>query len=172
MAGSYIGTAPATRDPEVSNDSVGTSKIIDDAVTAAKVAYIDDSLATTSGNIMVADGSDFGNVAMSGDATISSAGAVTIANDAVETVMILDDNEYQEASYLIFAPYHSSLNCDWGSVPGGDPESEEFLEWVMSADWDEFTSRCYWNTFEFLKPGNIFGWEYYDNFDASYTILF
>ncbi len=92
MAGSYIGTAPATRDPEVSNDSVGTSKIIDDAVTAAKVAYIDDSLATTSGNIMVADGSDFGNVAMSGDATISSAGAVTIANDAVETVMILDDN--------------------------------------------------------------------------------
>ena len=35
---SYIGTAPATRDPEVSNDSVGTSKIQDDAVTAAKIA--------------------------------------------------------------------------------------------------------------------------------------
>ena len=88
MAGSYIGTAPATRDPEVSNDSVGTSKIIDDAVTAAKVAYIGDSLATTSGNNMVADGSDFGNVAMSVDATISSAGAVTIANDAVDSTKL------------------------------------------------------------------------------------
>jgi len=83
MSGGYIGTAPADRDPAVGNDTVTTSKIQDDAVTAAKVAYIDDSLAATSGNIMVADGSDFGNVAMSGDATISSAGAVTIANDAV-----------------------------------------------------------------------------------------
>jgi len=42
----------------------------------------------TSGHIMVADGGNFNPVAVSGDVTISSAGAVTIANDAVETAMV------------------------------------------------------------------------------------
>ncbi len=42
----------------------------------------------TSGHIMVADGSNFNPVAVSGDVTISSAGAVTIANSAVESAML------------------------------------------------------------------------------------
>lgn len=42
----------------------------------------------TSGHIMVADGANFNPVAVSGDVTISSAGAVTIANGAVETAML------------------------------------------------------------------------------------
>jgi hypothetical protein len=42
----------------------------------------------TSGHIMVADGTNFNPVAVSGDATISSSGAVTIADDAVETAML------------------------------------------------------------------------------------
>jgi len=42
----------------------------------------------TSGHIMVADGSNFNPVAVSGDVTISSSGAVTIANGAVETAMV------------------------------------------------------------------------------------
>ena len=42
----------------------------------------------TSGHIMVADGTNFNPVAVSGDVTISSAGAVTIANGAVETAML------------------------------------------------------------------------------------
>ena len=42
----------------------------------------------TSGHIMVADGSNFNPVAVSGDVTIASNGAVTIANGAVETAMI------------------------------------------------------------------------------------
>ena len=37
---------------------------------------------------MVADGTNFNPVAVSGDVTIASNGAVTIANDAVETAMI------------------------------------------------------------------------------------
>jgi len=43
----------------------------------------------TSGQILVGDGTDVNSVAVSGDVTISSAGAVTIANNAVETAMIL-----------------------------------------------------------------------------------
>ena len=42
----------------------------------------------TSGHVMVADGTNFNPVAVSGDVTINSAGAVTIANDAVETAMV------------------------------------------------------------------------------------
>ena len=42
----------------------------------------------TSGHIMVADGANFNPVAVSGDVTISSAGAVTIASSAVESGML------------------------------------------------------------------------------------
>jgi hypothetical protein len=83
MSGGYIGTGAADRDPVVGNDSVGTSKIQDDAVTPAKINIIDDSTAATSGQILVGDGTDFGNVAVSGDATLASSGAVTIADNAI-----------------------------------------------------------------------------------------
>ena len=42
----------------------------------------------TSGHIMVADGTNFNPVAVSGDVTMASNGAVTIANGAVETAMV------------------------------------------------------------------------------------
>jgi hypothetical protein len=42
----------------------------------------------TSGHIMVADGANFNPVAVSGDVTIASNGAVTIASGAVETAMV------------------------------------------------------------------------------------
>jgi hypothetical protein len=45
----------------------------------------------TSGHIMVADGTNFNPVAVSGDVTIASNGAVTIANGAVEHVMVAAD---------------------------------------------------------------------------------
>ena len=45
----------------------------------------------TSGHILVANGTKFLPVALSGDATIASNGAITIANDAVEQAMIADD---------------------------------------------------------------------------------
>lgn len=45
----------------------------------------------TSGHVLVADGTNFNPVAMSGDATIAANGAITIANDAVEQSMIADD---------------------------------------------------------------------------------
>ena len=45
----------------------------------------------TSGHVLVADGTNFNPVAMSGDATIAANGAITIANDAVEQAMIADD---------------------------------------------------------------------------------
>jgi hypothetical protein len=63
----------------------GVTTISADAVTATKIDFIDDSLsAATAGHILISDGTDFGNVAMSGDVTIDSAGATTIANDVID----------------------------------------------------------------------------------------
>jgi hypothetical protein len=45
----------------------------------------------TSGKLLVADGTSYEEVALSGDATLASNGALTIANDAVEQAMIADD---------------------------------------------------------------------------------
>ena len=45
----------------------------------------------TSGYILVADGTNYNPVAVSGDATMSAAGAITIANDAIETAMLNDN---------------------------------------------------------------------------------
>ena len=45
----------------------------------------------TAGHILVADGTNYNPVAISGDVTINSAGAVTIANQAVENAMLADD---------------------------------------------------------------------------------
>lgn len=87
------------------NDTISTSKIIDDAVTNDKLANITrgsvkvggasdaptDLDAKTSGNILVGDGTDIASVAVSGDATLSSLGALTIANSAVTTAKIDDD---------------------------------------------------------------------------------
>jgi hypothetical protein len=45
----------------------------------------------TSAKILVADGTSYEEVAVSGDVTIASSGAITIANNAVETAMINAD---------------------------------------------------------------------------------
>ncbi len=45
----------------------------------------------TSGHILVADGTNFNPVAVSGDVTMSSGGAITIASGAVENAMLADD---------------------------------------------------------------------------------
>ena len=46
---------------------------------------IDATMVATDTHIMVADGTDFDNVALSGDATLSNTGVLTIANDAIDS---------------------------------------------------------------------------------------
>jgi len=53
-----------------------------DSINASKIDFIDDDLsASTAGHILISDGTDFGNVAMSGDAIITSAGEVKLVLD-------------------------------------------------------------------------------------------
>ena len=68
----------------LSVDTIQTGDIEDDAVTSPKLALFDDNLAATDTHILIANGTDFFNKAMSGDATITNTGAITIADDAVD----------------------------------------------------------------------------------------
>ena len=70
---------------------ITTATIADDAVTGAKIALFDDALAATSTHFLIADGTDYSSFALSGDVTCSNAGAVTIANTAVQQAMVHTD---------------------------------------------------------------------------------
>ena len=60
--------------------SVTTAKIDNDAVTASKINFIADAAAASNTHMLVANGSAFTNVAMSGNATLANDGALTLAN--------------------------------------------------------------------------------------------
>lgn len=71
---------------------VDSGAIQSDAVTAPKIAQFDDNLtAAVAGTILISNGTDFTDVAMSGDVTIASSGATTIGTGAVETGMLATD---------------------------------------------------------------------------------
>ena len=76
---------------ELASNAVVTASILDDNVTPAKINILDDSLAATDAHIMVGDGTDFSNVAVSGDIAITNAGATTIQAGAVENSMLADN---------------------------------------------------------------------------------
>jgi hypothetical protein len=92
---------------KIQDDAVTTAKILDANVTNAKLANMaantvkvrdanssgvpsDVALATT--EILIGDGTGFTAASLSSDVTMTNAGAVTIANDAVTTAKILDNN--------------------------------------------------------------------------------
>ena len=76
---------------KITDANVTTAKLADDAVTGAKIDFIDDSIAATNTHIMVADGTDYNNVAVSGDATLANDGVLTIASNAITTAKINAD---------------------------------------------------------------------------------
>ncbi len=70
--------------------NVSTADLADDAVTPAKTSFVDDTLAATDTHIMVADGTDFDNVAISGDATLSNTGVLTLTTNSIVAANITD----------------------------------------------------------------------------------
>ena len=75
--------ADAIGSSSIADNAVVTAAINANAVTAAKLSLLDDATAATNTHILVADGTDFINKAVSGDATLANTGAITIASDAV-----------------------------------------------------------------------------------------
>jgi hypothetical protein len=63
------------------DSGVTTAKINNDAVDKTKIDFIADDLATTDTHILIADGTDFHNKAVSGDITITNAGVTSIKDN-------------------------------------------------------------------------------------------
>ena len=103
MSDGYIGTAPATRDPTVSDDSVTTSKLADNSVTGPKV----DINGNAQGDIMYYSGTDWvlltaasatsGQAILSGGAganpTWGSAGDFKDGGDTATANRVLGNND-------------------------------------------------------------------------------
>ena len=83
-----IGTTAIGTSTAFSMDSSGNVAITGDLTVTGDDLYMGTN---TSGYILVADGTNYNPVAVSGDVTMSNAGAITIANDAVETAMLNDN---------------------------------------------------------------------------------
>jgi hypothetical protein len=90
-AGTYVTHLTLTPNATVANS---TAAFAGNVTVAGDLTISGDDLTmgtNTSGHVLVADGSNFNPVALSGDVTIASNGAVTIANQAVENAMLADD---------------------------------------------------------------------------------
>ena len=121
---------------------VTTAKLADDAVTGAKIALFDDSYAATSGHILVADGTDFDNVAVSGDITISTAGAVAIA-----TGVIVNADVHGSAAIAATKIHDGSVsNTEFGYLDGVTGAIQSQIDGITAGtvttlDDDNFTLR-------------------------------
>ena len=90
-AGTYVTHLTLTPNATVANS---TAAFAGNVTVAGDLTVSGDDLTmgtNTSGHVLVADGSNFNPVALSGDVTIAANGAVTIANGAVENAMLADD---------------------------------------------------------------------------------
>ena len=67
----------------IADVNITTGKIANDAITGAKIALFDDAYEATTTHILVADGTDFDNVAMTGDIGITNAGVTSIASGVI-----------------------------------------------------------------------------------------
>ena len=117
-------------DPTVADDAITTAKIDDDAVTPAKINILDDSLAATNAHIMIADGTDYHNKAVSGDIAITNAGVTSIASGVIVNADVKSDAGIA-LSKLASDPSNAS-NLASGTVPtarlgSGTASSSTFL---------------------------------------------
>jgi hypothetical protein len=117
--------------------AIATAYIADDAVTPAKMSIFDDSLAATDTHIMIADGTDYSSFALSGDVTMSNAGVVTIAADAVEGSMLNDNviSGQTELAHADIADADELMISDGGTLKkvGVDSIRDHFFG-VVSGD--------------------------------------
>lgn len=91
LASSVAGSGLTYSSGVLSVDTIDTDGIAENAVTAAKMEKFDDALAATDAHILVADGNDFTNVALSGDVTITNAGVASLAADSVDYAKLADE---------------------------------------------------------------------------------
>jgi len=109
----------------IADVNITTGKIANDAITGAKIALFDDAYEATTTHILVADGTDFDNVAMTGDIGITNAGVTSIASGVV-----------------VNADVNSSAAIDATKIHNGAVTNTEFsyLDGVTSAIQTQITN--------------------------------
>ena len=162
MAGGYIGTAPADRDPTVGNEAITTAKLADDAVTAAK-------LANAINTDIDANTTKVTNATHTGDVT--GATALTIADNAVTLAKmaglargkIIVGDSSGDPSALTLGATNKVLKSDgsdavWGDDAGGGMVlvdsgelTSDVTEW-QSLNTMSSTYRNYFLVFNSIAP--------------------
>jgi hypothetical protein len=126
---------------DVSGDATiaagGAVTIAADAITGAKIALFDDSLAATTTHFLIADGTDYSSFALSGDVTCTNAGVVTIAAASVEHGMLAEDiiSGQAELAHADIADADEMMISDNGTIKrvGVDSLRDHFFG-VVSGD--------------------------------------
>ena len=111
-----------TPSPTIGADSISPNNI---------TIIADDTVSTTAGELLVSDGVEFSNVAMSGDATITSAGAISIEDGSITPDM--------------------RANSFFTKIPGDSWQASDG-NWVTDAPYQKFTVDPTTNTSFNLPP--------------------
>ena len=141
----------------------------------------------TAGHLLVADGTNYNPVALSGDATIASNGAITIANDAVEQAMIADDAvgaDQLASDAVVNASVASGAAIDAAKIADGSVSSAEFqhLNGVTSAIQTQIDTKTtiasvypvgsiYVNATNSTNPGTLLGFGTWVAFGAGRVMV-
>ena len=135
----------------------------------------------TSGHFLVGDGTNYNPVAASGDVTLASSGAFTIANDAVEQAMIADDAvgaDQLASNAVVNASIASGAAIDATKIADGSISNTEFqyLNGVSSAIQTQLDAKgdvTASSTTTFTnKSGNISKWTNDSAYLTSYASLY
>ena len=144
----------------IANAAVSNAKLANMAANTIKVRDADSSgvptdLAVTTTQIVIGDGTGFTAAALSGDVTMTNAGAVTVANNAVSLAKLSDGTQGGTIYYgaagaptelaagtsgLFLKTQGAGANPTWASVPAGAPTGggtdKVFFENEQSVDTD------------------------------------
>ena len=94
-----------------------------------ELVLFNDDVKATSGYVLVADGTDFKSVAISGDITISTAGAVTIGSGTVESAMIAADaiTGAKIADDAIDSEHYAAGSIDVAHMSANSVDSDQYV---------------------------------------------
>jgi hypothetical protein len=180
------GSGAAVYDLFTDLNVAGSFKVSSDLTVGGDLTVSGDdiTLATnTAGHLLVADGTNYNPVALSGDATIASNGAITIANDAVEQAMIADDAvgaDQLASDAVVNASVASGAAIDAAKIADGSVSSAEFqhLDGVTSAIQTQIDTKTtlaavypvgsiYINATNSTNPGTLLGFGTWVAFGAG-----
>ena len=180
------GSGAAVYDLFTDLNVAGSFKVSSDLTVGGDLTVSGDdiTLATnTAGHLLVADGTNYNPVALSGDATLASNGAITIANDAVEQAMIADDAvgaDQLASDSVVNASIASGAAIDAAKIADGSVSNAEFqhLDGVTSAIQTQIDTKTtlaavypvgsiYINATNSTNPGTLLGFGTWVAFGAG-----